>query len=158
MPGSPVAVRRWERGVQQVGVIMRRAGFWWFVVVCLALTRSAAAQVIWDMPNVINPKPKFDINPAIKSHADAWPRLDPGAVICKTEDDLQRLAASRRGERVAPPNCQMIRTATAIQIEKRAGPGRTQVLLTDQNGVEGWTDAWLPDRAPVIGGKAVQIK
>jgi hypothetical protein len=137
---------------------MRRSGLWCFVAVCLALTRSAAAQVIWDMPNVINPKPKFDVNPNIKPRADAWPRLDPGAVLCKTEDDLQRLAASRRGEQVAPPNCQMIRAPTAIQIERRAGLGRTQVTLTDQGGVEGWTDAWLPNRAPVIGGKAVQIK
>jgi hypothetical protein len=137
---------------------MRRSGFWRFVVMCLALANPAAAQIIWDMPNVINPKPKFDTRPDIKSRADVWPRLDPGAVICKTEDDLLRLAASRRGEQVAPPNCQMIRTTTAIQIERRAGLGRTQVALTDQNGVEGWTDAWLPERAPPIGGKAVQIK
>jgi hypothetical protein len=110
------------------------------------------------MPNVINPKPKFDTNPAVKARPDVWPRLDPGAVLCKTEDDLSRLAASRRGEQVARPNCQMIRAPTAIQIERRAGLGRTQVALTDQNGLEGWTDAWLPDRAPPIGGKAVQIK
>jgi hypothetical protein len=52
----------------------------------------------------------------------------------------------------------MIRAPTAITIERRAGLGRTQVALTDQKGVDGWTDAWLPDRAPPIGGKAVQIK
>ncbi len=136
---------------------MLRPGSWRFAVVGLALAQPAAAQVIWDMPNVINPKPKFDTNPDIKTRADAWPRLDPGAVLCKTEDDLQRLAASRRGEQVGTPNCQMIRTPTAIQIDRRAGLGRTQVTLTDQN-VEGWTDAWLPDRAPMIGGQAVQIK
>jgi hypothetical protein len=140
------------------GGIMRRSGIWWFAVVGLALTHAAAAQVIWDMPNVIDPKPKFETTPTIKPRADVWPRLDPGAVLCKTEDDLLRLAASRRGEQVATPNCQMIRTPTAVQIQRRAGLGRTQVSLTDQNGIAGWTDAWLPDRAPPIGGKAIQIR
>jgi len=30
--------------------------------------------------------------------------------------------------------------------------------VTGQQGVSGWTDAWLPDRAPPIGGKGVQIR
>jgi hypothetical protein len=32
------------------------------------------------------------------------------------------------------------------------------VSLTDQNGVEGWTDAWLPDRPQALGGKGMTIK
>jgi len=52
----------------------------------------------------------------------------------------------------------MIRSPTPIQIQRRAGPGRTQVSLTDQNGLDGWTDAWLPERAPPIAGKGVTIK
>jgi hypothetical protein len=109
------------------------------------------------MKNVTGEKPKLN-GDTLKPRADAWPRLDPGAVLCKTEADLSRLAASRRGEQVDPPNCQLIRAPTAIQIARRAGPGRTEVTLTDQNSVDGWTDAWLPERAPPIGGKGVQIK
>ena len=113
--------------------------------------------MIWDVPNIIVPKPKFD-NSTVRPRADAWPRLDPGAALCKTEADLLRLAAYRRGEAGDRPNCQLIRAPTAIQIVKRAGPGRTQVTVTGEQSQEGWTDAWLPERAPPIGGKAVTIK
>jgi hypothetical protein len=109
------------------------------------------------MPHVIVPQAKFDRS-AVPSRADVWPRLDPGAVLCKTEADLRRLAASRRGEPGERPNCQLIQAPTAISIVKRAGLGQTEVALTDQNGVDGWTDAYLPDRAQPIGGKGVQIK
>lgn len=103
------------------------------------------------MPNVVVPKPKFDSS-TVPSQANAWPRLDPGAVFCKTEADLQRLAASRRGEPGERPNCQLIHTPTPISIVKRAGLGQTEVTLTDQNGLDGWTDAYLPDRAGTTGG------
>jgi hypothetical protein len=141
---------------------MHRSGQWRLVFVlpaflCLGFAGTVSAQVVWDMPNVIMAKPKFD-NSTIKARPDAWPRLDPGAVLCKTEADLLRLAAARRGEQVDRPNCQFIRTPTPIQIQKRAGPGRTQVSVSDQNGVDGWTDAWLPERAPPIGGKGVSIR
>jgi len=137
---------------------MYRSGLWRLAVAVLTVGSPAMAQnVIWDMPNVIMQKPKFD-TPTMKQHADAWPRLDPGAVLCRTEADLLRLAASRRGEQVDRPSCQMIRTPTAITIERRVGPGRTQVSLTDQKGVDGWTDAWLPEKAPPIGGKGVSIR
>jgi hypothetical protein len=117
----------------------------------------AFAQVLWDMPNVVEKKPKLD-KPTMASRTEVWPRLDPGAVFCKTEADLLRLASSRRGEPGPRPNCQLIQSPTAIQIQHRAGPGRTQVSLTDQNGQDGWTDAWLPDRAQPFGGKSIQIK
>lgn len=136
---------------------MRRSGPWQFGVLCLALSSPVGAQVIWNMPNVIVPQPKFDKS-EVKTRPDVWPRLDQGTVICKTEGDLLRLAASRRGQIVEQPNCQLIRTPTPIQIVKRVGPGRTQVSLTDQNGAEGWTDAWLPEKAPPIGGKSVTIR
>jgi len=121
------------------------------------MSAPAAAQVLWDVPKPGDAKFKPD-NPNLRIHADAWPRLDPGAVLCKTEADLLRLAAARRGEQVEPPNCQLIRMPTPVTIEKRAGLGRTQVAITEQQGLDGWTDAWLPERAPVIGGKAVTIK
>jgi len=127
------------------------------VALCLGLSSQAGAQVIWNLDNIVEKPAKFD-RQEVKSRPDAWPRLDRGAFICRTEDDLLRLAASRRGEPVATPNCQVIRSATAVSIVKRAGPGRTQVSITDQNGTGGWTDAWLPEKAPPIGGKGVTIR
>src|SRR5271165_5239524 len=123
---------------------MRLSGPWPFVVVCLALGQPAAAQVVWDVPNIVVQKPKFDRS-TVPSRASAWPRLDPGAVFCKTEADLRRLVASRRGQPGERPNCQFIHTPTAISIVKRAGVGQTEVTLTDQDGLDGWTDAWLPE-------------
>ncbi len=146
---------------------MHRAGLRTITLVCLAAGSAslggplgglpASAQVIWDMKNIAVPPPKFDRS-TVKPRGDVWPRLDPGAVLCKTEDDLQRLAASRRGEPGPRPNCTLIQTATPIGIVKRSGAGRTEVSLTDQNGTDGWTDAWLPEHASAIGGKGVQIK
>ena len=119
--------------------------------------KPAAAQVIWDAPNVIIQKPKPGA-PDVKSRPEVWPRLDRGAVLCRTEADLLRLAASRRGQTVAAPNCQIIRAPTPIQIVSRAGPGRTRVTVTEQNAQEGWTDAWLPDKAPPSTAKGTTIR
>ena len=136
---------------------MRLSVPWRFVIVCLAVGQPAAAQVVWDMPGIVVPKPKFDRS-TVPSRASAWPRLDPGAVFCRTEADLQRLVAFRRGQPGERPNCQLIHAPTAISIVKRAGLGQTEVTLTDQDGLDGWTDAWLPDRPPPYTGKGVQIK
>jgi hypothetical protein len=93
------------------------------------------------------PKPGL---PDVKPQPQAWPRLDPGAVLCRTEDDLDRLAARRRGELVTGPvDCQLIRDPTAISIVHRKGPGKTEVAITDKKvGGSGWTDVWLPEKAP----------
>jgi hypothetical protein len=138
---------------------MHRSGPWGIAVLSLVLSTSAMAQgVVWDAPNVIVPKPKFGSAPDVKAGRDVWPRLDRGAVLCKTEADLLRLAASRRGEQTEPPNCQVIRAATPIQIVRRVGPGRTEVSVTDDNPQDGWTDAWLPEKSPIIGGKGMTIR
>jgi hypothetical protein len=157
LPGSAREGTIPNYSVDLLGGIMRRSGLWWFLALCLMLRQPALAQVIWDMPNVLLPPPKFN-NSTIKPRSDTWPRLDPGAVLCKTEADLLRLAASRRGEPVERPNCQLIREPTPVQIQHRVGPGRTEVSVTGQQGQDGWTDAWLPDIAPPIGGKPVRIK
>jgi len=97
-------------------------------------------------------KPKAGL-PDVKPQPQAWPRLDAGAVLCRTETDLDHLAARRHGEAVeGPVDCQVIRAATAISIVQRKGPGRTEVKMsaapTDNTG---WTDAWLPAKAPSSG-------
>ncbi len=93
------------------------------------------------------PKPGL---PDVKPQPQAWPRLDPGAVLCRTEDDLDRLAARRRGEAVSGPvDCQLVRDPTAISIVQRKGLGKTEVAVTDKKvGESGWTDVWLPEKAP----------
>ncbi len=99
------------------------------------LTRTPAKP---DVPEV-KPQP----------HA-AWLRLDPGAVLCRTRDDLDRLAARRHGEVVAGPvDCRVIHDPTAVSIMQRNGSGRTEVRMTTSKGEDtGWTDAWLPPGAP----------
>jgi hypothetical protein len=136
---------------------MHRSGQWRFAALFLALSGPASAQVIWDMPNIVAPPPKFDRS-TVPARSDVWPRLDPGATICKTQADLLRLAEVRRGVAGERPNCQFIHSPTAISIVRRAGPGQTEVSLTNQSGLDGWTDAYLPDRALPPGGQGVQIK
>ena len=88
--------------------------------------------------------------PDVKAQPLAWPRLDAGSVLCRSEDDLNRLGQRRAGESVeGPVDCQVIRVPTAITIVQRKGPGRTEVKPNDSQPMEaGWTDAWLPQKAP----------
>ncbi len=98
---------------------------------------------------LIAKKPKPGL-PDVRPQPLAWPRLDPGAVLCRTENDLDRLAARRHGEVVdGPVDCQVIRGPTAIAIVQRVGPGRTEVKVTaDKTGDTSWTDVWLPEKSP----------
>ena len=97
-------------------------------------------------------KPKQGM-PDIKAQPLAWPRLDAGAVLCRSESDLNRLSARRSGEPVSGSvDCQVMRAPTPITIMQRKGPGRTEVTTSDPaSGGAGWTDAWLPDKAPNPG-------
>ncbi len=98
-------------------------------------------------------KPKAGL-PDVKAQPLAWPRLDPGAVLCRTEDDLEHLAMRRRGETIdGSIDCQVIKNPTAISIVQRQGPGRTEVKISAAPTADsGWTDVWLPDKAPVLPG------
>jgi hypothetical protein len=136
---------------------MVRLGPWCIAALSMGLCGVASAQVIWNLPNIVAPAAKFDRS-TVPARTDVWPRLDPGATICKTQADLLRLAEVRRGVSGERPSCQFIQTPTAVTIVRRAGPGQTEVSLTNQNGVGGWTDAYLPEKALPPGGKAVQIK
>lgn len=96
------------------------------------------------LPKKANPGP-----PDVAPQPLAWPRLDPGAVLCRSEADLSRLAARRRGEAVEGNlDCQVIRARTPISIVQRKGT-LTQVRTSNPSaGGAGWTDAWLPEKAP----------
>jgi hypothetical protein len=107
------------------------------------------SNVKFDAPGLLIKKPKPGL-PEVKAQPQAWPRLDAGAVLCRTEDDLSRLAARRRGDTVEGPiGCQILHGATPVSIVQRKSPGKTEVRTTDpQAGGSGWTDVWLPEKAP----------
>ena len=132
--------------------IIRHLGFG-VVIAGLLAPAGAMAQVIVDAPGFTPKKPEARL-PDVKSAPLAWPRLDPGAVLCRTEGDLERLAARRQGEeRAGPANCLPVNGPTAVTILQRRGPGRTQVRLTDAANVVGWTDVWLPEKAPTTAAR-----
>jgi hypothetical protein len=112
------------------------------------------SNISLDAPGFLIKKPKSG-PPDVKVQPLAWPRLDPGAVLCRSEADLLRLADRRRGEVVeGPVDCQILRAATPITIVQRKGPGRTEVQTADPKaGGAGWTDAFLPQKAPVSAGR-----
>jgi hypothetical protein len=123
----------------------------------LAIVTTAGAQpsdnshVSFNAGGLLPKKPNPRL-PDLKAEPLAWPRLDPGAVLCQTEADLEKLTARRRGESVEGPiDCQIIRVATAVSIIQRKGPGREEVKTADptSDGLTGWTDAWLPDKRAI---------
>jgi hypothetical protein len=80
--------------------------------------------------------------PSIKQ---PWPRLDAGAVLCKSRDDLLRYQTRSPGP---APDCHVIRQRTAIQVLDRDGPSHTHVVATDDPKQTGWTDTYLPAEPP----------
>jgi hypothetical protein len=126
---------------------------WWQVLlalslVCLALP-APAQNVIFNAPGFL-PKNKAPA-PTTRAPPTVWPRLDPGAVVCSTEYDLDRHASNMTarvsGGSTLATDCHIVAQPTGIQILSRQGPGRTQVKLPGDE--IGWTDVWLPERAPV---------
>jgi hypothetical protein len=127
---------------------------WWSVLIALALaclTPAASAQITLDAPGFL-PKKTAPPPSATRAPPAIWPRLDPGAVLCRTEDDLDRhalnMTARVSGSATQSTDCRIIARPTGIQILSRQGPGRTQVKLSTPGDVTGWTDVWLPDKAP----------
>jgi hypothetical protein len=110
---------------------------------------ASAQNVIFNAPGLMSSK-KAPGPPAPRARPLAWPRLDPGAVLCNTEDDLDRHASNMTarvsGGSTLTADCHIISQPIGIQILSRRGPGRTQVKLADD--ATGWTDVWLPDKAP----------
>jgi hypothetical protein len=105
-------------------------------------------------PGLLIKKPKPG-PPDVRAQPLPWPRLDAGAVLCRSEGDLLRLADRRRGDVVdGPVDCQVLRAATPITIVQHKGPGRTEVQTADPKaGGSGWTDAFLPSKAPTAAAR-----
>ena len=77
------------------------------------------------------------------------PRLEPGAVLCNTEGDLQRRGEVNRriADGVPDPGdplsgCRLLNQERGIEVVSRAGMGRLQVKLKP-GGELGWTDAFI---------------
>ena len=90
---------------------------------------------------------------SVRAFAPAWPRLDPGAVLCASSDDLLRYQKkledpSGTATTGSQPDCRRVAVATPIKIVRHDGPSRTSVVATDTSKQTGWTDAYLPDKAP----------
>jgi hypothetical protein len=124
-----------------------------FAAVTAAAVPAALAQnVFLNAPGLIGPKKAPPPPPPRTRAAAVWPRLDPGAVLCRTADDLARHAANTiaraSGGGTEAADCQVISQPTGIQIVSREGLGRTQVKLSAPDDQTGWTDVWLPDKAP----------
>jgi hypothetical protein len=67
---------------------------------------------------------------------EIWPRLEEGALICRSRDDLvkyqTRIANGSSAAALAQaPDCHTIRKQTGIQILAHDGPSRTQIVMTD---------------------------
>jgi hypothetical protein len=115
------------------------------------------SNIFLSAPGLRIKKPKPGA-PEVKAQPLAWPRLDPGSVLCRTEADLDRLGAHRHGDAVEGPiDCQIVRAATAISIVQRKGPGKAEVKISGSStdGATGWTDAWLPEKG-AIGATSVK--
>jgi hypothetical protein len=84
---------------------------------------------------------------------EPWPRLESGALLCKSRDDLvtyQKKIAGGAGIVAAQQatGCHSIRKQTAIQILDRDGPSRTEIVTSDDAKETGWTNTFLPDQKP----------
>jgi len=84
---------------------------------------------------------------------EIWPRLEEGALICKSRDDLVRYqtqiangsSATTPGQ---APDCHTIRKQTGIQLLAHDGPSRTQIVMTDESKETWWTNSYLPSTPP----------
>ena len=91
--------------------------------------------------------------PTTPSLPEIWPRLEEGALICKSRDDLVRYQTQIANAANAPTagqasDCHPIRKRTGIQILDHDGPSRTQIVTTDESKETGWTNTYLPSTPP----------
>jgi hypothetical protein len=83
---------------------------------------------------------------------EIWPRLENGALVCKSRDDLVRyqtqIADSGNAATAGPgPACHTIQKQTGIQILDHDGLSRTEIVTTDDKET-GWTNSYLPSTPP----------
>jgi hypothetical protein len=89
---------------------------------------------------------------------EIWPRLEDGALICKSRDDLVRYQTQIANSGSATtaglaPDCRTIRKQTGIQILAHDGLSRTEIVTTDESKETGWTNSYLPSTPPPSAAK-----
>jgi hypothetical protein len=89
--------------------------------------------------------PPADSPMAPKLKREPIQRLDAGALLCKTEADLQQhvaavMARLNGQEAREPKDCHLVQTMTPVSVVERHGLDRTQVKFGDQLG---WTDTMI---------------
>lgn len=94
-------------------------------------------------------------SPIPKAAPEPWPRLEPGALFCKSRDDLvkyQTRLADGASAAVAGQalDCHVLRKQTGIKIVDHDGPSRTQVVTTDAAKETGWTNTYVPTTTPPV--------
>ena len=94
------------------------------------------------------PKSTAPQGPTLKP--DPRQRLDAGALLCRTEEDLQQheAAVSARldgKDAPEPVGCRPVRFMTPVGVISRHGPARTQVRVPGPPEQIGWTDAVVRD-------------
>jgi hypothetical protein len=142
---------------------VRRGARSWLVVLMLLAAAPALAQTAGGDAGGLHARggsrsggtraPAADTPPPLKIVPEPWPRLDPGAILCTSEDALKDYQAgleTRSGDArpPLPAGCTRLLERTEIKIVQRDGPGRSQVTSSSPPGRSGWTDAWLPDHPP----------
>ena len=119
-------------------------------LVC-AVAGRMAQHVFLDAPGLLVKK-KAPPPPAPPAPPPFGPGSMPARCFCRTEDDLDRHAANMvarvNGGESQSADCRIIPQPIGIQIVSRESPGHTQVKL-NAAGDAGWTDVWLPGKAPV---------
>ena len=135
----------------------------WLAVGGLVLAVAGPASA-WGQASPAVPAPRSriptddDLHPNVPPRLSSLPptrgiaglRLDPGAVLCRSEADLQHRAevSQRISDGVADAGeplvgCRIIAQARGVDVVQRAGLGREEVKLKP-SGEVGWTDAYLP--------------
>ena len=104
-----------------------------------------------------------DAPPPPAAIPDPWPRLDPGAVLCRTLEDLARYQARLMGDQNpdpsgSPPNCRRIQERIKITILEHHGASHTKVALSGSTAETGWTDVYLPPTPPAPTARTAQSR
>jgi hypothetical protein len=138
---------------------------WWGIVLALQLVVGTApvAEAQYGTSRFSRPleQPSATPQPAepavkpkeLEAVREPWPRLEAGALLCKSRDDLvkyQTKIADGANTATAEQSldCHKLRKQTGIQILDHDGPSRTQVVTTEKSKETGWTNTYLPATPP----------
>ena len=112
---------------------------------CGAMAQSRGRSTEDTLPPSVPPK----VSTLAPVRGISGPRLEPGAVLCNTEQDLQhRGEVNRRiADGIPDPGdplsgCRLLNQERGVEVVSRVAMGRLQVKLKP-TGEVGWTDAFV---------------